>query len=138
MSRHPIICYSRPMYDLDTLVSDGTVRVAAARFPIRAMHDSRGKNPARFALVEVPGSDPVSWVAVVWVSNPDGGTPLVWAADAVETIVSYTPSNYHFVLADGSNLMVLPTPACGCGGQLKGYRGWPGVRMAAVPAPVPA
>jgi len=123
------------MYDLDSLVSDGVVRVAAMRYPVRATLDAAGKNPVRFTLAQVPGSSPPVWVAVVWTTNTQGPIPVVWVAEEVSTILSFAPSGYHLVLTTGSNLCILPVNACRCGGQLRGYRGWPGARLASVPAP---
>lgn len=126
------------MYDLDSLVSDGTVRVAASRFPVVVTLGSSGVSPARFALAQVPGSDsslPESWVAVVWVANQTGGAPVATVAESVARIVMMSVSAMQFVLSSGQILAVTPSRGCGCGNRLRQWRGWPDARLCGVPSP---
>ena len=130
------------MYDLDSLVSDGVVRVAASRFPVQIVLDSQGVSPARFTMAQISGpdgpsdpTDPSSWVAVVWVGSQVGGTPPVLVAEQVKSIVSFTTSSIQLLLNTGQLLVVTPARGCGCGSVLKAYRGWSSARLVGVPAP---
>lgn len=127
-------------YDLDSLVEDGVVRVAASRFPVTATVDSFGESPVRFAMARVPGTElgaPGAWVAVVWKSNQMGGTPVVALAELVQRIVAFNVNSTHLLLENGSTLVVTPSRGCGCGSILKSYRGWPTARLSGVPSPIP-
>jgi hypothetical protein len=130
------------MYDLDSLVSDGVVRVAASRFPVQVVLDSQGVSPARFAMAQIPGpdgpsdpADPSSWVAIVWVGSQTGGTPPVTVAEQVQRITTFTTSSIQLVLNTGQLLVVTPARGCGCGSVLRAYRGWPSARLVGVPTP---
>lgn len=128
-------------YDLDSLVEDGVVRVAASRFPVVATVNSFGESPTRFAMARVPGTeldDPGAWVAIVWKSNPMGGNPIVALAEVVQRIVAFTVNSTHLVLENGSTLVITPSRSCGCGSLLKSYRGWPTARLSGVPSPSPS
>lgn len=127
-------------YDLDSLVEDGVVRVAASRFPVVATVDSFGESPTRFAMARVPGTElgvSGAWVAVVWKSNQMGGDPIVALAEPVHRIVAFSVNSMHMILENGSTLTVTPSRGCGCGSVLKSYRGWPSARLSSVPSPAP-
>lgn len=129
--------------DLDSLIGpDGVVRVACSRFPVEVNIDASGIRPARFTLVQIPGTGtkdvPSQWVAVAWSTNPAGGTPNVILNRLVARILAFRHDYIDVVATDGTRVIVRSTGGCtSCAAQLSRYRGWPQARLMGLERPEP-
>lgn len=124
------------MYNLETLVDNGLVRVGTSLFPVDVAVDSFGATGCRLMLMAIPG-ETGAWVFGAWRSNPQGGSPLPLVVEKVASVDVFGNRRIQVTLDSGSVAVATPSSGCGgCAAPLRAYNPFgANIPLASVPSP---